>query len=56
MKILHIPYNIASQLSITVRALRDCGMVVRGWDMQHTAHDAAADLDFEGVVKGHGPA
>lgn len=30
MKVLHLPYNIASQTSITVRALRDIGIEARG--------------------------
>lgn len=30
MKVLHLPHNIASQISITVRALRDIGIEARG--------------------------
>lgn len=30
MKVLHLPYNIASQISTTVRALRDIGVDARG--------------------------
>jgi len=30
MRILHLPYNVASQISITVRALRDIGVDARG--------------------------
>jgi len=30
MKVLHLPYNIASQISITVRALRSIGIEARG--------------------------
>lgn len=30
MRVLHLPYNIASQISITVRALRDIGIDARG--------------------------
>src|SRR5690242_18223620 len=30
MKVLHLPYNIASQISITVRALRSVGVEARG--------------------------
>ncbi len=30
MKILHLPFNVASQISVTVRALRDLGMNARG--------------------------
>src|SRR4051812_31563734 len=30
MKVLHVPYNIASQISITVRALRGLGVEARG--------------------------
>src|SRR5579859_2016172 len=30
MKVLHLPYNIASQISITVRALRFAGLEARG--------------------------
>jgi hypothetical protein len=30
MRVLHLPYNIASQISVTVRALRDLGVDARG--------------------------
>lgn len=30
MKVLHLPFNIASQISVTVRALRDIGIDARG--------------------------
>ena len=30
MRVLHLPYNIASQISVTVRALRDIGVEARG--------------------------
>jgi len=30
MKVLHLPVNIASQISVTVRALRDIGVEARG--------------------------
>jgi glycosyltransferase involved in cell wall biosynthesis len=30
MRVLHLPYNIASQISVTVRALRDIGVDARG--------------------------
>ncbi|GAG12616.1 unnamed protein product, partial [marine sediment metagenome] len=30
MKVLHLPVNIASQISVTVRALRDIGVDARG--------------------------
>jgi len=30
MRVLHLPTNIASQISVTVRALRDVGVEARG--------------------------
>jgi hypothetical protein len=35
MRVLHLPQNIASQITVTVNALRECGVHARGISIQH---------------------
>ena len=47
MKVLHLPNNIASQISITVRALRDIGIEARG--LVKTNHPIQSELAIENL-------
>ena len=50
MKVLHLPVNIASQVSITVRALRDIGVDARGLVLNNNAIQESEDLETFEVV------
>lgn len=52
MKVLHLPSNIASQISITVRALRDIGVDARGLVINNTSIQDARDIESLPTVTG----
>jgi len=45
MKVLHLPLNIASQISVTVRALRDIGIDARGIVFNNALHQDGQGID-----------
>lgn len=46
MKVLHLPTNIASQMSVTVRALREIGIDARGLVYGENRSDAPTGLEY----------
>ena len=56
MKVLHLPLNIASQMSVTVRALRDIGVEARGLAHHNSVLcDATAIEDYQVVSRKQHP-
>lgn len=51
MKVLHLPYNIASQISVTVRALRDIGIDARGLVTNNALIQNARDVEILPTIK-----
>ena len=45
MKVLHLPFNVASQISVTVRALRDMGVAARGLALSSAAIQDGAGIE-----------
>ena len=45
MKVLHLPVNIASQISVTVRALRDIGVDARGISLNNNSMQEAIGIE-----------
>lgn len=50
MKVLHLPVNNGSQISITVRALRDIGIDARGLVLNNSIYDANEGIETFEIV------
>lgn len=55
MKVLHLPVNIASQVSVTVQALRDIGVEARGLVLPLATTQSGRNLEIIPVLSGRQP-